>query len=181
MNGRSYGYQYDTNPRKIKPEYETRTKKKTTMKKKSVARKKLKKDLKKNSKKVAKKDERSIKKARFQIGVKSFALVGILFIILFRNSQINESFAKIQSLKAEKTSIQKINDQLEINIQNSLNLNNVEQAAKELLGMQKLTNKQTRYISLPKKDYVETKAEEVVIEENESFIKKIIEKIGDIF
>lgn len=177
---RSYEYQYDTNPRKIKPEYDRSSKKKTTAKKKSVA-KKPKKDVKKDSKSTVKVDAKTLNKARFQIGIKSIALVGILFIILFRNSQINESFAKIQALKAEKTSIQKINDQLEINIQNSLNLNNVEQAAKELLGMQKLTNKQTRYISLPKKDYVETKAEEVIIEEKEGFAEKLIEKIGDIF
>ena len=180
MSSRSYGYQYDTSPRKIKPEYEKHTKKKSAIKKKSTAKKPKKGD-KKKAKSTAKVDTKSLHKAQFQIGVKSFALVGILFIILFRNSQINESFAKIQALKAEKTSIQKINDQLEINIQNSLNLNNVEQAAKELLGMQKLTNKQTRYISLPKKDYVETKAEEVIIEEKEGFAEKLIEKIGDIF
>jgi len=180
MGSRSYDYQYDTNPRKIKPEYERNTKKKSTMKKKPTA-KKPKKDLKKKSKNVVKTDAKSLHRARLQIGLKSFALVGILFIILFRNSQINESFAKIQALKAEKTAIQKTNDQLEINIQNSLNLNNVEQAAKELLGMQKLTNKQTRYISLPKKDYVETKAEEVIIEEKEGIGEKLIEKIGDLF
>ena len=33
--------------------------------------------------------------------------------------------------------------------------------------MRKLTNKQTVYINLPKKDYVESPSEKVVIEENE--------------
>ena len=48
--------------------------------------------------------------------------------------------------------------------------------AKELLGMQRLTNKQTVYISIPKKDYVEHRAEEVIIEE-----LKIGIGIGNIF
>ena len=43
--------------------------------------------------------------------------------------------------------IQKENEQLKVNIENSLNLNNVEKIAKEKLGMQKLTNKKTLYVS----------------------------------
>ena len=46
-----------------------------------------------------------------------------------------------------------------------MNLNNIEQAAKSLLGMQKLSSKQTVYINLPKEDYVEQRTEEVIIEE----------------
>ena len=45
-----------------------------------------------------------------------------------------------------------------------------------MLGMQKLTSKQTIYVSLPKRDYVEPATEEVIIEEKneyESILKKI--------
>ena len=101
--------------------------------------------------------------------------------MLFRNSQISEQFSKIQKLKTEITSLQKENDQLEISIQNSLNLNNIEQAAKELLGMQRLTNKQTVYISIPKKDYVEHRAEEVIIEEEKGFFEGLVEKLKSLF
>ena len=62
-----------------------------------------------------------------------------------------------------------------------MNSNNIEKAAKELLGMQKLTNKQTVYINLPKKDYVERGAEEVKMGENKGFFGNIIEKICNIF
>ena len=58
-----------------------------------------------------------------------------------------------------------------------MNLNTIEKLAKEKLGMQKLTNKQTVYVSLPKKDYVESATEEVVIEEEENWFTKIINKI----
>ena len=58
-----------------------------------------------------------------------------------------------------------------------MNLNDIEKLAKEKLGMQKLTNKQTIYVSLPKKDYVESASEKVVIEDNENWFQKLIDKI----
>lgn len=108
-------------------------------------------------------------------------MFAIVFLILFRNSQISESFSKIQSLKSQITTAQKEKDQVEINIQNSMNSNNLEQKAKELLGMQKLTNKQIVYITIPKKDYVENKAEEIVIEEEKNIFESIIDKIKELF
>ena len=105
----------------------------------------------------------------------------LLFFVIFRNSQISESFAEIQSLKATISEIKKENNQLEINIQNSINLSNIEQQAKDLLGMQKLNNKQIEYISLPKKDYTEPKAEEVIIDDEKSWLDIIIEKITNLF
>ena len=54
------------------------------------------------------------------------------------------------------------------------------QVAKEELGMQKLSSKQTVYITLPKKDYVETAAEKVVINEPQTWWQKITTKINDL-
>ena len=62
-------------------------------------------------------------------------------------------------------------------MQNGLNLKNIEKLAKEKLGMQKLTSKQTIYVSLPKKDYVESASEEVIIEEEKSWLQKLADKI----
>ena len=86
----------------------------------------------------------------------------------------------IQSLKTEMSKIQKENDQLEIGIQNSLNLNNIEQAAKEMLGMQKLTNKQIVYINLRKEDYVLPTTETVIIEDNTTLLTKVVNFIKDV-
>ena len=77
--------------------------------------------------------------------------------------------------------MQKKNTQLEVSIENGLNLNNLEQEAKEQLGMQKLNSKQTIYMTLPKSDYIEPAAEEVIIEENQTGIKGIINTIKNIF
>ena len=110
----------------------------------------------------------------------TFVVVGIFILLLtvsYRNSQINEQFTKVQSLKKDLASIKKENEQLEVSIENSLNINTVEKLAKEKLGMQKLTNKQTVYVALPKKDYVETSTEEVIVEEERNWLEQLIEKI----
>lgn len=73
--------------------------------------------------------------------------------------------------------MQKENEQLKVNIANGLNLNNIEKLAKEKLGMQKLTNKQTLYVSLPKKDYVESASEKVVIEKEQNWFENFVNKI----
>lgn len=155
------GYQYETSPRKIQPEYDTRRKqnKNVTTKKKSATKKKL----------VAKKQEKS------KILLYIFVGFSILFAISYRNSQITETFNEKEKLKQEVSAIHKENEQLQISIENSLNLNNIEQLAKERLGMQKLNNDQKIYVSLDKKDYIEAATEEVVIEESTSLWDKIVE------
>ena len=102
----------------------------------------------------------------------------LLVTISYRNSQINEKFNEVQDLKQQLASLEKENEQLEVSIENSLNANNIEKLAKEQLGMQKLTNKQTVNVILPKKDYVEPSKEEITIEddENENWFQKLLDK-----
>lgn len=164
-------YQYETSPRKLEPEY---TPIKNPYKIKKTTARKVKKTSNNNRAKQLKKQQNQALK---------YLLIGfaIVFGICYRNSQIDESFAKVQDLKEEVAEVEKQNAQLEISIENGLNLNNLEQEAKEQLGMQKLNSKQTRYITLPKSDYIEPAAEEVIIEEKEAGIKGIISAISNIF
>lgn len=155
-------YQYETSPRKLEPYYTP--KKKTTDTKKQTQNKE--KSLKKQ------KEEKKMKRKVMMYVAIIFA---ILFAISYRNAEIDESFDKVQTLKAELASVEKENAQLEVAIESNLNLTNLEQQARSLLGMQKLTNKQTEYVSLPKTDYIETAAEQVVLEED----KGLFETIGD--
>jgi cell division protein FtsL len=168
-------YQYGTSPRKIESEYEERPKKKNQTKK---VQKKSAVSKKKNDKKAEKK---SAIKFRIFASINIIVFFIIAFTIIYRNSLISQSFSQIQTLKTQVSEIQKENDQLEISIQNSLNLSTIEQTAKDLLGMQKLTSKQTVYLSLPKKDYVEPSTEEVILEENTSIVSKIMNLLGKIF
>ena len=83
----------------------------------------------------------------------------------------------MQTLKRELSSLQKENQQLKVSIENSLNLNTIEKLAKEKLGMQKLTNKQTVYISLPKRDYVESASEEIIVKKEKNWFEQVVDKI----
>ena len=173
MANKTYEYQYETSPRKIDENYSKKTNKSKT--KSKIKSKKV------NPKSDLKSEKRLKAKLNFFLVVKFVLLFAILFLILFRNSQISAKFAEIQGLKSELTTLRKENDQLEINIQNSLNLNNVELEAKERLGMQKLSSKQTVYINLPKKDYVEHRTEEVIIEEEKNWFENLIDKVKEMF
>lgn len=181
MNSRNYGYQYDTNPRKIRPDYSKPRKKISQTNKKTSTKTKNKVTSKIKNQEELKKQKKLASKTKLLVFIKCFLLFGILFFMLLRNSELNEAFSKIQNLKTEMSVIEKENDQLEINIQNNSNINNIEQKARELLGMQKISPKQIVYINLPKKDYVEPKTEEVIIEEEKGFFDNLLDKIKNIF
>lgn len=157
-------YQYETSPRKLEPKYKT-TKKKVQKSTLAQRKKELAKRKKQHSKVI------------FALAVLFIAV----FAISYRNSQIDEAFTKSEKLKADYQNIEKENEQIEVGIENSLNLNSIEQSAKEMLGMQKLNNKQTVYVELPKKDYIETKAETTNNSNNQGFFKRIINKIKSKF
>lgn len=162
--GMPYRYQYDTNPRKIKPEYR---KPKSIYHKKSTA-------LKNKIDKADKKEEMNELKRKAKIIFWLAAVFSVVFTISYRNSLIDEAYSKTETLKHEFSTIEKENEQLEVSIDNSLNLNNVEQTAKEKLGMTKLTSKQTVYITLPKQDYIESETEKIEKEEKK---ENILEKL----
>lgn len=179
MSGNKYynnRYVYETSPRKLKPDYIPHEQRSPIQKKKSTTLKTNSKNQKKYSKKTKKELNKKVKCVLYLI----LGFV-ILFAISYRNSQINESFSMLKETQEQLALIQKENEQLEVSIENSLNLNDLEQIAREQLGMQKATSSQTKYISLPKKDYVEGATEEIQIEENENFIQKIINYILNLF
>lgn len=163
-NYRTSGYQYETSPRKLEPEY--RPEKNPYSKKKSGALKN--KDVKQKEK------PRNQVKERLKLVINIAIIFSALFVISYRNSKINESFNKNADLKQSLAVTQKENEQLQVNIENSLNLSNIEKIAKEKLGMQKLDNSQKVYVSLPKKDYIEPAVEKVTIEENQNIFQKIL-------
>lgn len=151
-------YQYGTSPRKLETRY------KTTKKKLEV----IKNEPKKNN--ILSREEKKARKKQICLVIAIFAL---LVTISYRNSLINEEFNSIQSLKEELYNLEKENKQLEIGIEGSLNLNNVEKIASEQLGMQKQTVGQTIYTELPKEDYVEAATEEIK-EEKTSVFEQIL-------
>lgn len=203
MADRFYGYQYGTSPRKLNYDYSQYRKSypqdeepvKTTNRKRSNTTKttqnkrttKTQQDKANNSRKkqVVKhnrikkeanhgKDSKTSVKTRLKIVLYLLAGFLVLFAIGYQNSLINESFNKKEQLRKEMEALSKTNQQIEISIENNLNLNHIEQAAKEKIGMQKLSNSQKIYVSLPKEDYVAPAAEQVIIEEDTNFLQKLV-------
>lgn len=159
-------YEYGTNPRKLEPNYEPQ--------KRTRSRNlKLVEDLPRQDVKISKMQ----KKKQLKLTMLVLFIFAILLTISYRNSKISEKFSEIQNQKKQLATIQKENEQLKVVIENGETLNNVEKIAKEKLGMQKLTNKQTVYVNLPKEDYVESASEEVVVQEEENWFEQILDKI----
>lgn len=165
-------YQFETSPRKIESDYNYQNEKYPTkksapkMKKKTV---------------ISSKNETVSKKDRIKMIISILAVFSAVFTISYRNSKIDESFSKNEELKKAYLAVEKENEQMKVEIENSLNYNNIEQQAKEQLGMQKLSNKQTVYVNLPKKDYIQPATEAVVIENDDSLINKLFNKIKALF
>ena len=158
-------YQYETSPRKLEPDYKTEKKRQNI---------RVVKDLPKQEVKLSKEQKRKHRRATLLV----LAIFALLLTISYRNTQINEKFNDMQNLKTELASLQKENEQLQVTIENSLNFSNIEKQAKEKLGMQKLTNKQTVYVNLPKKDYIEPATEKVEISDNnKNWFEKFVDKI----
>ena len=154
--------QYETSPRKLEPEYEPLND--PYIKKKNST-------LSKNKAKVSTKLQL---KSRVKVVSYVILIFASLLVISYRNSLINESFNENESLKSNLAAIQKENEQLRVNLENSLNLSNIEKLAEEKLGMQKLDNSQKVYVSLDKKDYVESAVEEVVLDDNQGWLEKLL-------
>lgn len=167
-------YQYETSPRKLEPEYRPIKKK---YPKKSTAKKQT-------SKKV---QEHKKQKAKLHLESKTRAIiyVVVLFVILFaisyRNAVISEKYSQIKEMKSNLSTIEKENEQLEVNIESKTNLGTIEKEAKDKLGMQKLDDDQTIYVNLDKQDYIESASDDVIIEDNQNIFQKIISKIQNLF
>lgn len=169
MSSRGYGYQYETSPRKIEHEYNIPKKTKKKVQKPKVKSQKLK----------EKQKAREIQTAKINFAIVMGIVIICILFIMYRTVQINERFSEMQAMTKQISEIEKVNSQIAVNVQNSLNLGTIESVAATTLGMQKLSNKQTVYITLDKRDYVETNVN--VENEEDGFIKKIINKISDIF
>lgn len=163
-----YNFEYGTTPRKEEPRYKKRTK----VKKQYQKQLKINQEQRKNAIKLEKKKHN-----------KNIAyIVAIFFILLtvsYRSSLINERFNAIQNDKQKLASIEKTNGQLEVSIESSVNLSNIEQAAKDKLGMKKVDNSQKVFVTLDKKDYVECSEEyaESIVNAEETWFDKVINSI----
>lgn len=158
-------YQYETSPRKLKPEYEPI---KRAYPKKSTARN-------------TKKKQRTKTKINQAKIISYVAIVfAALFVISYRYAMIDKTYSNLKEKKTELGVIEKETAQLEANIESNLKLTTIQQEAQEKLGMQKRSPEQTVLVTLPKTDYVETSSEQIKKNEKKSnWFMEIVNKIVD--
>ncbi len=157
-------YQYETSPKKLEPEYETI---KRTYPKKSTARRTT-------------RVEKAKKRKAVERKIICYIALGFtaLFIISYRYSMIDDTYAKLKAEQANLAEVEKETTQLQANIESSLNLSKIEEEAKTQLGMQKLSAEQTVYVTLPKTDHVETASRETESSDlKDNWLMEIINKI----
>jgi len=177
----SYGYQYGSAALELEPE--VRAPKKSPKKQLDTTVKKTKGKAKKIK---SKKYQEKVKAQESVVARVNFTIImvialGSILLLMYRNVKIRESFAGVQSLSKEVSSLEKENSQLVVSMQNNLNLSNIEATAASTLGMQKLSSKQTVYIKLNAKDYTEVSQKSIIKEDKPSFIQRAINWVVDFF
>ena len=162
-------YQYETSPKKLQPEY---TPIKKTYPKKSTASKKT---------IDAQKQVKVAKNKNIKIMIYLGIIFAMLFAVSYRNALVAQRYSELKAMKAQLSKIEKENEQIEVNIESKTNLSAIEKRAKEELGMKKLNDSQTVYVSLDKSDYIESAADSVKLEEDINWFEKIIDTIKNMF
>ena len=89
-------------------------------------------------------------------------------------SKVNEGVSVARNFGLKKVTGERV---IFLDADDWLSSNYIEQQAKEKLGMKKLTNKQTVYVTLPKKDYVESPSEKVITKEEKNWFESLVDKI----
>lgn len=161
-------YQYETSPRKLKPEYERI---KRTYPKKTTARR------------ISREQEAKRLKVLYR-RIIMYVVIGFigLFIISYRYSLIDDTHKALKQEETKLAMLKKETTQLEANIESSLNLKKIEEEARNQLGMRELSAEQKVYVSLPKTDHIETSSDTVITSESkENWFMDLINKIAKSF
>jgi len=161
-------YGIETSPRKLEPEYAPARK---TTKIKQVPKAKA-----KVNQKAKVKNTKSTTIKIIDVAV-CFA---VLLVISYRYALINLSFEEKESLKKNLANVQKQNEQLKVSIEQKLNVNTIEQEAKEKLGMQKLDNNQKVYVNLQKSDYIEVASKKDTSLRSQTWWSKLLKDLLNI-
>lgn len=163
-------YEYETSPRKLAPKY--------VHKRKPQQKQHSEEKLKAHTDTYKEKQKQKAIEVRKNARIIRDIIIGfiVLLVISYRYALINTKLSEKETLKSELAAIQKQNAQLKVSIEQGMNINNIEQAAKEKLGMQKLDNNQKVYVSLDKKDYTESVTENTS-ESEKTWFQKLISKL----
>lgn len=116
-------------------------------------------------------------KEMFRNIVTALFVFGMLFLICYRYSTINEAFNNLNDVKNELKNKNTVNAQIESNIKQNTDLSYIENYAKYQLGMQKPKDSQIQKVSVKKQDKILLPVEIKEDVEEKGFFEKIIEKV----
>lgn len=105
--------------------------------------------------KVSKKTQSNQKHANASGLVKLIVLATFAFVVLFRGVMITDRSAVVSQKAEEHQNLITTNEKLQFEIDRSLDLDNVENIARNELGMRRAEKYQTVYINIEQTDYVE--------------------------
>jgi len=111
----------------------------------------------------------------------AICIFAMMFLICYRESQINEKFNKVEKAKNELANKKIVNEQLEADIDVQTDLNYIENYAKYQIGMQKPTDNQIVYINVEKKDKIITPVKIDEEENNKVWYEEIFENLEKLF
>jgi len=164
MANKGYGYQYETSPRKIEPEY---GKKKKTTNKKKINNKKNVKNNKKSKKQQKKKFQISFEVKFF---INSMIVFSLIFAMIALQAFVNQKYKEKQNLKNKY-------DELV----SSMNLKSAgNEDIHDVAASYGMETKSVTLISLEKSDYIESSNNEIKVKES-SFFGKIANWFKEIF
>lgn len=150
-----YGYQYETSPRKLEPEYP----KVKRPKKKPLAKKK---------KKVKAKKKRKMSfEAKFFVN--SMLFFAIIFAMIFCQALVNQKYKEKEKLKQEYSQL----------VTNSMVANSKNDDTRRIASDYGMQTKSATLIDLGTTDYIESSTDQVEIKE--SFWDKIINWLKNIW
>ena len=155
MANRNYGYQYETSPRKLDPEYEKRPvkKKKVQSKKRNVTSKKV-----QNKKKQQKKVSFEMK-----FFLHSMLFFAVIFAIIACQAMVNQRYKERESLKKEYSEL----------FVASKATNDMNENARVLASDYGMQTKSATLIDLETTDYIESSRSQVETEEMNLFEKLV--------
>lgn len=151
-------YEHGTSPRKYDLDYDVKPKTRTKAKPKKTVKKAV--------------------KQKTALNRYGYIILGTIlffaFLVSFRSSQIEQRNVEIKAEKKQIEQLKNENAQLNMDLQKTFSLTNIEKQAKEKLGMQKLDSSQIRYVKLDKQDYIEPVSITRIEDTSTSFFRKII-------
>ncbi|NLY42442.1 MAG: hypothetical protein GX066_00375 [Clostridiaceae bacterium] len=80
---------------------------------------------------------------------------GVAFFIILRYAAIAEESSQVEAYKKQLNQLKRNNEQMQVELDRSINLQKIEEIAKNRLGMRRPEKYQIVYVTIEKKDYAE--------------------------